>query len=82
MPLFDDIVDALDSPQDLAVLKASLDGLQRLLLTIFETIKITLVTETLQATSLEVGSGNPGPPSLSDIEQKLQNAISSLCSGL
>ena len=82
MPLFDDIVDALDSPQDLVVLKASLDGLQRLLLTIFETIKIALVTETLQATSLEVGSRNLGPPSLSDIGQKLQNAISSLCSGL
>lgn len=82
MPLFDDIVDALDSPQDLEVLKTSLECLHRLLLSIFETIKITLVTESLQAASLEVGEGNPGPPSLSDIGKKLQDAIYSLCAGL
>ena len=82
MPLFDDIVGALDSPQDLAVLKTSLEGLQRLHFSIFETIKIRLVTETPQAASLEVGEGNPCPPSLSDIGKKLQDIISSLCSGL
>ena len=79
VPLFDDIVDALDSPQDLGVLKTSLESLQKLHFSTFETIKITLFTEALQLTSLEAGEGNP---SLSDIGKKLHDAIYSLCSTL
>jgi hypothetical protein len=82
VPMFDDIVDALDSPQDLGVLKTSLESLQRLHFETFETVKIALVTEAIESASLETSEGNHCPPSLSDIGKKLQDVIASLCSGL
>jgi hypothetical protein len=59
VPLFDDIVDALDSPQDLGVLKTSLESLQKLHLATFETIKVAMVTEALESASLELAKGTP-----------------------
>jgi Grap2 and cyclin-D-interacting len=82
VPLFDDIVGALDSPQDLAVLKTSLESLRKLHLATIETIKITSLTEVLESASLETSKGNSCPPLLLDIGKKLQDAISSLCSEL
>lgn len=82
MPLFDDIVDAMDPPQDLGVLKASLESLQKLYLAAFETIEVAIVNDVLESASLEIGKGNPSPTSLSDIGKKLQDTISSLCSNL
>ena len=82
MPLFDDIVDALDPPQDLGVLKASLESLQKLYLAAFETIEVAIVSDNLESASLEVGKGKPCPTSLSDIGKRLQDTISSLCSNL
>jgi len=81
VPLFDDIVGALDSPQDLGILKTSLKSLQELHLATFETIKVTIVTEALES-ALEIGEGNRCPPSLSDLGRRLQDAISSFCSGI
>lgn len=83
VPLFDDIVDALGSPQDLGILKTSLESLQHLHLAAFETIKITLVTEELESASLETGEeNNSWSPLLSDKGKELQDAITSVCSGL
>jgi len=82
VPLFDDIVDAMDPPQDLGVLKASLEDLQKLYLAAFETMEVAIVNDVLESASLETGKGNPCPPSLSDIGNRLQDAISSLCSNL
>lgn len=82
MPLFDDIVDAMDPPQDLGVLKASLESLQKLYLAAFDTIEVAIVNDILESASLEIGKGNPSPTSLSDIGKKLQDTISSLCSNL
>ena len=82
VPLFDDIVDAMDPPQDLGVLKASLEGLQKLYLAAFETMEVAIVNDTLELASLETGKGNSCPPSLSDIGKRLQDTISSLCSNL
>ena len=82
MPLFDDIVDAMDPPQDLGVLKASLESLQKLYLAAFDTIEVAIVNDILESASLEIGKGNPSPTSLSDIGKKLQDTISSLCLNL
>lgn len=82
MPLFDDIVDALDPPQDLGVLKMSLESLQKLYLATFETIEVAIVTGALGSASLEIGEGNPRPPSLSDVGKRLQDTISAICSEL
>jgi hypothetical protein len=82
VPLFDDIVDALDPPQDLGVLKMSLESLQKLYLATFGTVEVAMVTGALESASLDIGEGNPCPPSLSDIGKRLQDTISSICSGL